>query len=47
LLLANQNSDTLVLFAIDGQTGGLTPVGTPIPTVHGPICVKFVAVANH
>jgi 6-phosphogluconolactonase len=46
LLLANQNSDTLVLFAIDNQTGRLTPVGEPIKTVHGPICVKFVAVEN-
>jgi 6-phosphogluconolactonase len=44
LLLANQNSNSLVLFAIDGQTGRLTPVGEPVPTVHGPICVKFVAV---
>ena len=46
LLLANQNSNTLVLFAIDGSTGKLTPVGNPIPTVRGPICVKFVAIAN-
>jgi 6-phosphogluconolactonase len=46
LLLANQNSDTLVLFAIDRATGRLSPVGEPIKTVHGPICVKFVAVEN-
>jgi 6-phosphogluconolactonase len=46
LLLANQNSDTLVLFAIDGRTGRLTPTGQPIPTVHSPSCVKFVAVAG-
>ena len=47
LLLANQDSDTLVLFAIDQLTGKLTPVGKPIPTVHGPSCVKFVAVGEH
>jgi 6-phosphogluconolactonase len=47
LLLANQNSDTLVLFAIDGQTGLLSPLGEPMPTVHGPSCVKFVAVESH
>jgi 6-phosphogluconolactonase len=46
MLLANQNSDNLVLFAIDQATGKLTPVGQPVPTVHGPICVKFVAVAQ-
>jgi 6-phosphogluconolactonase len=46
LLVANQNSNTLVLFAIDQETGKLTSIGQPIPTVHGPICVKFVAVAN-
>lgn len=46
LLLANQNSDNLVLFAIDQQTGKLSPVGQPIPTVHGPICVKFLAVQS-
>ncbi|MGA2231617.1 MAG: lactonase family protein [Tepidisphaeraceae bacterium] len=46
MLLANQNSDTLVLFAIDQATGKLTPVGQPVPTVHGPICVKFVAVGT-
>ena len=46
LLLANQNSNTVVLFAIDGQSGKLTPVGSPIPTVHGPICVKFLAVGG-
>lgn len=45
LLLANQNSDTLVLFAIDRHNGKLSPVGEPIHTVHGPICVKFIAVA--
>jgi len=44
MLLANQDSNTLVLFKIDQQTGKLTPVGDPISTVHGPICVKFVAV---
>jgi 6-phosphogluconolactonase len=46
LLLANQNSDTLVLFSIDQKTGLLSPIGKPVPTVHGPICVKFVAVGN-
>ncbi len=43
LLLANQDSNTLVLFSIDPRTGLLSPVGKPIPTVHGPMCVKFVA----
>jgi 6-phosphogluconolactonase len=44
LLCANQDSNALVLFAIDPQTGKLAPVGQPILTVHGPSCVKFVAV---
>jgi 6-phosphogluconolactonase len=47
LLLANQDSNTLVLFSIDGQTGLLSPIGRPIPTVHGPTCVKFVAVKDN
>ena len=45
LLLANQDSSTLVLFAIDQRTGRLSPIGQPMRTVHGPTCVKFVAVA--
>jgi 6-phosphogluconolactonase len=44
MVLANQDSDTLVFFKIDQATGKLTPIGDPIPTVKSPICVKFVAV---
>jgi 6-phosphogluconolactonase len=43
MVVANQESGTIVLFKIDQLTGKLTPVGTPMPTIKGPLCVKFVA----
>ena len=47
MVLANQNSDNLVLFKIDRATGMLTAVGQPIASsVKEPICVKFVAVGG-
>ncbi len=41
LIAANQNSGTVVLFAIDPATGKLTPKGEPI-AVPSPVCVKFL-----
>ena len=43
MVLANQESDNLILFRIDQATGKLTPVGDPLPTPKGPLCVKFLA----
>jgi 6-phosphogluconolactonase len=40
LLAANQDSDTVVVFRIDHQTGALVPVGQPVP-VPRPGCVAF------
>jgi 6-phosphogluconolactonase len=42
MIVANQDSSTIVLFSIDDQTGKLTPIGQPLPTVAAPICVKFL-----
>ena len=42
LLAANQNSDTIVVFRIDGKTGGLTPVGKPV-RVPAPVCIRMTA----
>jgi 6-phosphogluconolactonase len=41
LLVANQRSDNVVTFRIDGQTGRLTPTGqvTEIPV---PVCLQFL-----
>ncbi|MFB3133349.1 MAG: lactonase family protein, partial [Rhodothermales bacterium] len=41
LLAANQDTDTLVTFRIDGPTGALVPTGhvTDVPT---PVCIKMV-----
>jgi 6-phosphogluconolactonase len=40
LLAANQNTDTVVVFRIDQQSGHLTPTGQmlDVPT---PVCLKF------
>ncbi|HEY4329682.1 MAG TPA: lactonase family protein [Phycisphaerae bacterium] len=47
MVLANQDSDNLVLFKIDQATGMLTAVGQPIASnVKAPICVKFVAASG-
>jgi 6-phosphogluconolactonase len=43
LLVANQDSNSLTLFAIDQHSGQLTAVGRPFNTVHAPTCVKFVS----
>jgi len=40
LIAANQESNTLVVFRIDAQTGRLTPTGQK-EDVHAPICVVF------
>jgi 6-phosphogluconolactonase len=42
LFVANQDSDNIVVFKIDPQTGGLTPTGTSV-SLSKPVCVKFVA----
>ena len=42
LIAANQESDTVVSYRIDAQSGRLTPTGksAEVPT---PVCVKFMA----
>lgn len=40
LIAANQNSDNLVVYKIDQQTGKLTPTGDPVKCF-APVCVKF------
>jgi 6-phosphogluconolactonase len=42
LLVANQNSDNIVEFAIDPVTGKLTPTGTELKG-SAPVCIKFLA----
>ena len=41
LLVANQDSDTIVSFRIDGESGALEPTGavTEIPM---PVCLRFL-----
>ena len=41
VLAANQDSDTIVTFRIDAQSGTILPTGhvTQVPT---PVCVKFL-----
>ena len=43
LIVANQDSDNIVLFRIDQTTGLLKPIGEPIAIKH-PQCVKFVPI---
>jgi 6-phosphogluconolactonase len=40
LLAANQDSDSVVTFAIDAKTGALKQVGEPL-NVPMPVCVFF------
>jgi 6-phosphogluconolactonase len=42
LVVANQDSDNLVVFRIDARTGRLTSSGKA-PDVPSPVCVTFVA----
>lgn len=44
LLAANQKGDTVVVFAVDSETGELAPTGTTI-AVDAPVCIKFVPVS--
>ena len=41
LLVANQDSDNVVVFRIDQKTGHLTATGNSLQ-VGAPVCVKFV-----
>jgi 6-phosphogluconolactonase len=45
LLVGNQNSDNVVLFKIDAQTGKLTPTGQSLP-IAAPMCIAFVPIAK-
>jgi 6-phosphogluconolactonase len=45
LVAANQDSNNLVVFKIDRQTGGLTPTGDTID-VGAPVSVVFVSNAK-
>ncbi len=42
MLVANQNSDNVVVFRVDAKTGQLTPTGHQV-AVPLPVCVRFVA----
>lgn len=42
LFVANKESDTIVVFGIDPETGRLTPTGQMLK-VPSPVCLKFVA----
>jgi 6-phosphogluconolactonase len=41
--VANQDSDNIVVFEIDGQTGGLTATGQQL-SIPCPVSLRFVAV---
>ena len=45
LYAANENSDTIVAFQVDAQTGALTPTGQVIST-GSPACIVFSSGAN-
>lgn len=45
LWAANQDSDSIFIFAVDGATGHLTPTGQKLE-VGGPVCVRFLPVAK-
>jgi 6-phosphogluconolactonase len=45
LLAAHQDSNNVVEFKIDPQTGALTPTGVSV-TVGSPVCVKFLPVSQ-
>ena len=44
LVVAHQDSDSLMVFRIEGATGKLTPVGRPVPA-QVPVCETFLAMA--
>jgi 6-phosphogluconolactonase len=41
MIVANQDSDSLIVFRIDPKTGELTPTGSPVE-VGAPVCVKMI-----
>ena len=41
-MLANQDGDSIIVYAIDDKTGKLTPTGEKAE-VGSPVCVKFVS----
>jgi len=43
LWAANQSSDSITLFRVDGATGRLTPTGNQL-AVGAPVCVVFAKV---
>ncbi|MCY3749759.1 MAG: beta-propeller fold lactonase family protein, partial [Chloroflexi bacterium] len=43
LLAANQDTNTIVTFRIDPQTGHLHPTG-PITQIPNPVCIKLLPV---
>jgi 6-phosphogluconolactonase len=42
LLAENQDSDNIVVFSIDAETGRLAPAGQEI-NIGSPVCVEFLA----
>jgi 6-phosphogluconolactonase len=45
LLVANQNTNDIIIFKRDKKTGLLTPTGKKIE-VEKPVCLKFVAIGG-
>jgi 6-phosphogluconolactonase len=43
LLAANQTTDNVVVYQVDGQTGRLTATGTTV-TLGAPVCIQFVPI---
>jgi hypothetical protein len=41
-LAENQNSDSIVVFAVDAKTGRLNPTEQTVP-LGAPVCIEFVA----
>jgi 6-phosphogluconolactonase len=46
LLAANQDSDTVVVFRIEPNSGRLKPTGQTLRIENKPVCVKFVTMKN-
>jgi 6-phosphogluconolactonase len=46
LLVANQDSDNVVIFRRDLQTGALTPTGKSVE-VGSPVCLQIVTAVEH
>ena len=46
MLVANQDSGNVVVFAVDQQSGGLSPSGSVLEGLDCPLALQFVQVAS-